>query len=318
VFEFEPRTFSKKLLIRPDEDTNTTIDLENLHEWYGHISLNTLIPLPEAQRIRGGKHFVCETCEKGKSTKSPAYKQAQSIRTKRILQRIHADLVESFRIEARGYRHILVVMDDFSRYCIAIPLKNKVGSEVATVLIEQLETMTKQKVSQIQADWGGEFRNKDTQQACESKGIILKETIPHHSEKNAAIERTIRTITTIARTTLIASRLPKNLCADTMKFASNTKNRIPHKALGGKSPLEILQPVTDIIVERNNLRKFGEEAIVHNYGVTDKMAARSHREHIIGYTNIYSMYWTINKNQRRTLEKDPKPIKDDKTKERQD
>jgi hypothetical protein len=167
VFEFEPRTFSKKLLIRHDEeDVNATrIDLEDLHERYGHISLNTLILLPEAQKIIGGKHFVCESCEKGKSTEPPAYKQAQSIRTKRILQRIHAGLVGPFRIELRGYRYILVVMDDSSRYCIAIPLKNKVGSEVAIALmkfIKQLETMTKQKVSQIQADWGGEFRNKYT------------------------------------------------------------------------------------------------------------------------------------------------------------
>jgi hypothetical protein len=100
-----------------------------------------------------------------------------------------------------------------------------------------------------------------------------------------------------------------------MKFASYTKNRIPHKALGGKSPLEILQPVTDIIAERSNLRKFGGEVIVHNYGVTDKMAARSHRGHIIGYTNTYGVYWTIDKNQKRALAKDPKPIQDDKTKD---
>jgi transposase InsO family protein len=102
-------------------------------------------------------------------------------------------------------------MDDFSRYCTTI--KNKVGSEVATALmkfIEQLETTTKQKVSQIQADLGGEFRNKDTQQACKSKSVILKETIIHHSETNAAIERAIRTI-------LIASGFPKNLWADAMK-----------------------------------------------------------------------------------------------------
>jgi hypothetical protein len=75
VLGFEPRTFSKKLLIRPDKDVNTArIDLEDLHERYGHISLNTLILLPEAQKIRGGKHFVCEACEKGKSTKPPAYR----------------------------------------------------------------------------------------------------------------------------------------------------------------------------------------------------------------------------------------------------
>jgi hypothetical protein len=195
VFEFKPCTFSKKQLIRPDEDVNATrIDLEDLHERYEHTSLNTLILLPEAQKIRGGKHFVCEACEKGKSSKSPAYKQAQSIWTKRTLQRIHPDLVGPFQIEPRGHRYILDVMDDFSQYCTAIPLKNKVGSEVATALmkfIEQLETMTKQKVSQIQADWGGESRNKDTQKAYESKGIILKETIPYHNETNAAIERAI-------------------------------------------------------------------------------------------------------------------------------
>jgi hypothetical protein len=100
-----------------------------------------------------------------------------------------------------------------------------------------------------------------------------------------------------------------------MIFASYTKNRILHKALGGKSPLEILQPVTDIIAERGNLRKFGEEVIVHNYGVMDKMAAHSHRGHIIGYTNTYGVYWTIDKNQKRMLAKDPKPIQDDKTKD---
>jgi transposase InsO family protein len=64
--------------------------------------------------------------------KATGHKQAQSIWTKRILQRIYVDLVRLFRIEARGYRYILVVMDDFSRYCTAIPLKNKVGSEVGS------------------------------------------------------------------------------------------------------------------------------------------------------------------------------------------
>jgi hypothetical protein len=52
VFEFEPHTFSKKLLIRLDEeDANATrIDLEDLHERYGHISLNTLILLLKHKR----------------------------------------------------------------------------------------------------------------------------------------------------------------------------------------------------------------------------------------------------------------------------
>jgi hypothetical protein len=74
-----------------------------------------------------------------------------------------------------------------------------------------------------------------------------------------------------------------------MKFASYTKNRIPHKTLGGKSSLEILHPVTDIIAERSNLRKFGEEAIVHNYGVTDKMAHISTTKDILLGIQIYTV-----------------------------
>jgi hypothetical protein len=38
----------------------------------GIFSLNTLIPLPETQKIKRGKHFTCEACEKGKNTKPPA------------------------------------------------------------------------------------------------------------------------------------------------------------------------------------------------------------------------------------------------------
>jgi transposase InsO family protein len=318
VFEFEPRSVSRKLLIRPDEEKASAakIDLQNLHERYGHISFRTISILPEAHNLRGGINYTCEACEKGKSTKPPAYKQANSIRTTRILQRIHADLVGPFRTEARGFRYMLVIMDDFSRYCTAIPLKTKAGTEVATALmgfIEQLETITSKKVTQIQADWGGEFRNKDIQQACTSKGISLKETIPHHSETNAAIERAIRTLTTIGRTILIASGLPKNQWADAIKFAAHIKNRMPHKALGEKhkSPLEILQPTTDIISERSNLRKYGEEVVVHNYKVTDKMAARSHRGFIVGYTNTHGIYWTIDKNQKRKLAKDPKAVSTD-------
>jgi hypothetical protein len=94
-------------------------------------------------------------------------------------------------------------MDDFSQYCTAIPLKNKVGSEVATALMKfiELETMTKQKVSQIQADLGGEFWDKDTQQACESKGIILKETIP-------TIAKQVRPLKELFEQSLLSPELP--------------------------------------------------------------------------------------------------------------
>jgi hypothetical protein len=59
----------------------------------------------------------------------------------------------------------------------------------------------------------------------------MKETAPRHSETNPVIERTNRTIVTMARTTLIASDLLKELWLEAAKHAAYTKNRMPHKNL---------------------------------------------------------------------------------------
>ena len=74
---------------------------------------------------------------------------------------------------------MLLVMDDYSWYITSTPLKSK--SEAGKALmdtINQLESVVEQKVSQVQVDWGGEFRSLALDSEFKRKGIIQKETVP--------------------------------------------------------------------------------------------------------------------------------------------
>jgi hypothetical protein len=170
--------------IDPELEGQKASSLMELHERYGHISFDTLKSLPEAQKFRGTSAPKCEACIIGKSTKpsAKATKGIPTIRSTKALERIHADLIGPLKVWL-GKRYILTIIDDFTRYCGAIPIRAK--SDTKSTLIEwirAIENQCGQKVQQIQADWGGEFRNNELATWCKKKGIRLKETVPHHSE----------------------------------------------------------------------------------------------------------------------------------------
>ena len=64
-------------------------------------------------------------------------------------------------------------MDDYTRYCTAIPIKAKSDSKGALKeWIKMLETQcSSHKVIQLQANWGDEFRNSELAIWCKKKGI---------------------------------------------------------------------------------------------------------------------------------------------------
>ena len=161
-------------------------------------------------------------------------------------------------------------------------------------------------MAQIQADWGGEFRNTELSTWCKKKGIQLKETVPRHSETNAIIQRLNRTLQDMARTVMISAGI-KGLWGDAIQWAAYTKNRIPHKALNGKSPLEIL---TRKIIDRTNLRPFGQRVMIHVYKEErpDRMTPRALEARIVGYTATYGVYQVMTTTGRRKVAKNPRPL----------
>ncbi len=92
----------------------------------------------------------------------------------------------------RGYSNILLVIDCFSKYLWAAPLKTKNGEEVANAMESILRRAHPRKPTHLQSDHGKEFYN------VRFKNLMEKYKINHYSsystKKASIIERAVRSI----------------------------------------------------------------------------------------------------------------------------
>ena len=102
-----------------------------------------------------------------------------------------ADMIDYKISNNKGFRYIFIVIDNFSKYLWAIPLKNKysqtITNEFSNILIK-----SKRKPLKVESDRGSEFYNSIFQNFLKSKSI-------HHysryTDKGTSIaERVIRTV----------------------------------------------------------------------------------------------------------------------------
>jgi len=241
---------------------------QELHERYGHISYSTLCTLPEYTMGIGKEKIRCKACEQRKATKPSAPKRPQEPRSTRIMERIHADLIRPIKpsTPSKEYKYLLNVIEDHSRYIITKPLRTKKDTRQAFInIINAMEAATNLRISQIQANWGGEFRNQDLEAELQQREITLKPTIPRHSETNAVIERANRTILEMSRTALFSSGPPKGLWDKASDAMAYTKNRVPHKCTMGKPPLRFSSKRT-----RSRKDQISDHLVRRSYAMTTK------------------------------------------------
>lgn len=106
-----------------------------------------------------------------------------------------ADLVEMipYARENKGYRYLLTVIDAFSKYAWAIPIKRKTGDDVSKAM-EDIFILSKRIPKNLQTDLGKEFFNS------KYKTLMKKHGINHYSTfskmKAAICERFNRTLKT--------------------------------------------------------------------------------------------------------------------------
>ena len=102
-----------------------------------------------------------------------------------------ADMIDYKISNNKGFRYIFIVIDNFSKYLWAIPLKNKY-SQTITNEFSNILTKSKRKPLKLESDRGSEFYNNIFQNFLKSKSI-------HHysryTDKGPSIaERVIRTV----------------------------------------------------------------------------------------------------------------------------
>ena len=102
-----------------------------------------------------------------------------------------ADMIDYKISNNKCYRYIFIVIDNFSKYLFAIPLKNKY-SQTITNAFSKILTKSKRKPLQLESDRGSEFYNSIFQKFLKSKNI---QHYSRYTDKGPNIaERVIRTL----------------------------------------------------------------------------------------------------------------------------
>ena len=104
-----------------------------------------------------------------------------------------ADLVEMipYARQNKGFKYILTIIDIFTKYAWAVPLKTKTGVEVADAFKKIFKENMPEK---IWVDNGKEFFNSSVKKLLDKHKIILYTT--HNELKSCVVERFNRTIKT--------------------------------------------------------------------------------------------------------------------------
>ena len=97
----------------------------------------------------------------------------------------------------------------------------------------------------------------------------MKETILGHCETNAIAERANWTIITMAKTAIKGTDRDKaaNKWNEAASWATYTKNRVPHRTLLGRCPVEIMLE-KEGKEKRKFLKSFRQKVICYEYNQT--------------------------------------------------
>lgn len=155
-----------------------------------------------------------------------------------------ADLIEMVphSKENKGYKYILTVINCFTKYANAFPLKDKSAKSVAAAMKQYL---LRSKVKHLQTDMGKEFYNSSFKQ------LMKQFNINHYSTfteiKAAIIERFNRTLkeSMYKRFSLRGSYKWYDILPDILKKYNNTY----HRTIGMK-PSQVNKSNENVVMER--------------------------------------------------------------------
>ena len=135
----------------------------------------------------------CESCQKNKV--SPVTKMPMMITTSssKPFERVFLDIVGPLISSYRQNKYILTVMDDLTKYAIAIPIPNQEAGTIADAFLNNFICIYGCPQS-ILTDQGGNFMGLVLQNLCKLLKIKKINTTAYHPESNGTLERSHRTL----------------------------------------------------------------------------------------------------------------------------
>ena len=135
----------------------------------------------------------------------------------------------------RGNKHVLVVVDHFTKWCEIIPTKDQKASTVAPLLINKIFSRFGPPVV-LHSDQGRNFESNLMHEICDAMGIVKTRTTAYHPQCDGQTERQNRTIQQMLSSFVSNRQDDWDLWLDSVTYAYNTSK---HESLG-LSPYEVV------------------------------------------------------------------------------
>ncbi|WVZ16874.1 hypothetical protein V8G54_009856 [Vigna mungo] len=183
-----------------------SIQTPNLwHARFGHLSNDRLHLLQNKHAyITNDTQIPCDVCHRAKQKKLPY--TASTSHSSCPFHLLHIDIWGPSTASMNGFKYLLTIVDDFSRYTWIIPMldKSSVKNHILTFLCN-IENQFNKKVKIIRTDNGVEFNMHDL---FSNKGINHQTSCVETPEQNGVVERKHQHILNITRALLFHSHLP--------------------------------------------------------------------------------------------------------------
>ncbi|MBW0522320.1 hypothetical protein O181_062035 [Austropuccinia psidii MF-1] len=215
----------------------------------------------------------CQVCLHAKIKRQPHSRHLPS--THSPFTKIHMDTLEISPPSRQGYRYVLAIIDDFSRFNRIYLMTEKGKAEgLIFSFLNELKNKLNITPAYIHTDQGGEFDSNNFKQNLLAKGICLECGPAHSPQTNGIAERFNQSLLTKVRCLLAQSNIPIAYWDKAALHASLLLNHLPHRFLDMHSPNDVLlkksstiQPVHSL----NCLLPFGIKVVIKNENPSSKV-----------------------------------------------
>ena len=129
---------------------------------------------------------------------------------------------------SNGYRYIFTAVCTFSKFAVAVPIRNKSAKTVARVIVERV-LLLHSLPCEILTDLGGEFVNELSDELYRLLGIKHLRTTARKPSTNGGVERLHRTLNSIMAKMVSESQSD---WANLLPYVIHSYNMTPHAATG--------------------------------------------------------------------------------------
>ena len=246
----------------------------------------------------------CDTCIAAKSKQNSIKKlTARSLRAATsTMDCWNADLIGPFstvvnneRIHLpsyNGYNYALVVVDEWSRYVMVIPLKKKSDATQEVIdLITLKENSSNKKLKRFHCDGAKDFNNEILLSYFKEHGIELTTTTPYTSLHNPIVERMNQTLEVLTRCLLNYANAPEEMWCDALILSAHIHNNTCQQSINGAIPHARMNSNHRIEFDIKKIHTFGCDAFIvkHEHEI-GKFQSRTEPGIYIGYSKQFNAH----------------------------